>query len=78
MPLIRGGPPQWVWERSAGPLKWELTPREDPSGQKVYVLRIDCGLEILRLQFFTEEEIKEVQSLIAEELNRRVAAAQGR
>lgn len=73
MPLIQGGPPQWVWERSLGPLKWEITPRQDPSGHTVYELRINCGLEIVRLQYFTEDEIKELQSLIGEEIDNRTA-----
>jgi hypothetical protein len=78
MPLIQGGPPQWAWERSPDPLKWEITPRQDPSGgHTVYELRINCGLEIVRLHFFTEDEIKELHSLIGEEIDSRVAPRGG-
>jgi hypothetical protein len=57
MPLIQGGPPQWVWERTADPIKLDVVPSKDPHGHTVYELRIACGLEIVRLQFFTREEL---------------------
>lgn len=78
MPLIQGGPPQWAWERTADPLKWEVTPTQDPNGHTVYELRVNCGLEIVRLQFVTEDELKELHSLIDEELNSQAAASSGR
>lgn len=64
MPLVSGGPPQWIWERTPDPLKWEIVPFQDPKGQTVYELRVNCGLEIMRLQFFTEEEMGELQSVV--------------
>jgi hypothetical protein len=63
MPLVQGGPPEWIWERTADPLKWEIVASQDPNGHTVYELRANCGLEIMRLQFFTEDEIRELQSL---------------
>jgi hypothetical protein len=60
MPLVQGGPPEWVWERSADFLKSEVVPVHDVHGQTVYELRLSCGMEILRLQFFTCAEIQEL------------------
>jgi hypothetical protein len=64
MPFVQGGPPEWTWERTADALKWQVTPRQDPKGHMVYELRVNCGLEILRLHFITEDELKELQSSI--------------
>jgi hypothetical protein len=57
MPIIQGGPPEWVWERTADPAKFEVVPSKAREGHTVYELRVACGLEILRLQFFTREEL---------------------
>ena len=64
MPLIQGGPPEWIWERTPDPLKWEVIDSRDLQGQAVYELRLNCGLGIMRLQFFTAEEIQELQGVI--------------
>ena len=32
-----------------------------------YELRVQCGLEIMRLQFFTAEEVRQLASLLAEQ-----------
>jgi hypothetical protein len=66
MPLIQGGPPEWIWEKTSDPLKWEIVSSSSPEGQTVYELRVQCGLEIMRLQFFTAEEIKKLASLLEE------------
>ena len=68
MPLMQGGPPQWLWERTPDPLKWEVRPLTDPAGKIGYLLQVQCGLEIMRLQFFSREEIKELASLIEVEV----------
>jgi hypothetical protein len=70
MPLIQGGPPEWIWERTPDPLKWEVIPSQAPEGHTVYELRVNCGLGIMRLQFFTGDEMKELQQQIAEGLSR--------
>jgi hypothetical protein len=75
MPMVQSGPPQWVWERTADPLKWEVVPVKDPKGHTVYELRVDCGLEIMRLQFFMEDEIRDLQSLIDKHLGSRAVAS---
>jgi len=49
MPLIQGGPPEWIWERTPDPLKWEIAESRDPNGHTVYELRVDCGLGIMKL-----------------------------
>jgi hypothetical protein len=66
MPLIQGGPPEWIWERTANLLKWEVVPAKGSNGQQRYELRVNCGLEIMRLQFLTEDEIKELRAVIDE------------
>jgi hypothetical protein len=66
MPLIQGGPPQWIWERSADFLKSEVLPVQTRSGKAVYELRLNCGMEILCLHFFTPEELTELATQITE------------
>jgi hypothetical protein len=58
MPLIQGGPPEWIWERTPEKLKWEVITSDRPDRQTLYELRVQCGLEIMRLQFFTAEEVR--------------------
>jgi hypothetical protein len=65
MPLIQGGPPEWIWERTADPVKAEVVTSRAPEGHAVYELRIQCGLEIMRLQFFTADELKAFASLVS-------------
>ncbi len=65
MPLIQGGPPEWIWERIPEKLKWEIITFDQTNGETVYELRVQCGLEIIRLQFFTAEEIQQLTSLLA-------------
>jgi hypothetical protein len=65
MPLIQGGPPEWIWERTPEKVKWEIVSSLRPDGQTVYELRVSCGLEIMRWHFFTLEEIKDLASLLA-------------
>jgi hypothetical protein len=66
MPLIQGGPPEWIWERTPEKLKWEIVSSSNAEGRTVFELRVQCGLEIVRLHFFTAEEIKHLTSLLAE------------
>jgi hypothetical protein len=32
MLLIRGGPPEWIWERTQEALRWEVVPSDLPGG----------------------------------------------
>jgi len=64
VPLIQGGPPEWIWERTPGKLQWEIATSTNREGQTVYEMRVNCGLEIMRLQFFTKEELKELDLAI--------------
>jgi hypothetical protein len=66
MPLIQGGPPEWIWERTPEQLKWEIVLSEDRQGRTVFELRVNCGLEIMRLQFFTEQEVRQLALLLAQ------------
>jgi hypothetical protein len=78
MPLIQGGPPECIWERTDDPLKWEVIPSEAAHGHIVYELRINCGLGIMRLQFFSEDEIKRLQSVVSDALGGRVPVSAGK
>ena len=33
MPLIQGGPPEWIWERTPEALKWEIITADRPGGK---------------------------------------------
>ena len=73
MPLIQGGPPEWIWELTADPLKWEIVPSRRPSdGETVHELKVKCGLGIMRLQFFTDEELERLGSAIRAPRSRRM------
>jgi len=48
-----------------------VVPSPSPNGHRLFELRSLCGLEIMRLQFFTEDEIKELRAMIDEGLTRR-------
>ena len=65
MPLIQGGPPEWIWERAPETLRSEVRTSDQPDGQTVYELRVQCGLEIVRLQFFTAEEMQQLASILS-------------
>jgi hypothetical protein len=71
MALIQGGPPEWIWERTPDPLKWELVPSQAPDESTVYELKVNCGLAIMRLQFFSEDEINQLRALIDNQLAER-------
>jgi hypothetical protein len=43
-----------------------VVPVPSPEGHRVYELRLSCGMEIMRLQFFTREELKELAAQLAE------------
>jgi hypothetical protein len=65
MPLIQGGPPLWVWERTADFLKWELVAVPSPEGHTVYELRASCGMDIMCLHFLTREELRDLAARLA-------------
>jgi hypothetical protein len=65
MPLIQGGPPEWIWERTPDVAKWELVPSQAPEGHTLYELRVQCGLGIMRLQFFTRGELGDLLTILA-------------
>ena len=74
MSIVQSGPPEWVWERPADPLKWEvreLPPREDEV--PVYELRLACGLQILRVHVFNQEELWSLVDAVAAALPRPTA-----
>ena len=64
MPQNQGGPPEWNCERTPEKLKWGVVTSERPDGPTAYELRVQCGLEILRLQFLTAEEVRQLASLL--------------
>jgi hypothetical protein len=65
MPLVQGGPPEWIWERPAEQLRWEVIPTRPTEEHAAFELRVHCGFEMMRLQFFTDEDIAELQSVLA-------------
>lgn len=67
MPLVQGGPPEWIWKRTADPLKWSIIP-SGSALEAVYELRLDCGMGIMRLQFFTQDEIEKLSTAIVEQI----------
>lgn len=70
MPLIQGGPPEWIWERTPDPLRWEVLPSRTPREEEpLYELRVNCGLGIMRLQFFTDDELQQLHSVIENHLS---------
>ena len=56
MPLIQGGPPEWVWERTTDFLQTEVVPVSSPHGLAVYELR---------RHFFTREELRALAAQLA-------------
>ncbi len=64
MPIIQG--PEHVWERTADAVKWTITPSERET-ETVYELRIDCGMGIMRLHYFTEAEMKGLRATLVEQ-----------
>jgi hypothetical protein len=66
VPLIQGGPPEWIWERPPEKVKFEIVQSTDLEGRTVFELRVQAGLEILRLQFFTGEELRQLAALLNE------------
>lgn len=66
MPLIQGGPPEWIWERTPYPMKYELRSSRSLDGHEVFELRLLCGLDIMRLQFFTPEELAALRETLSE------------
>jgi hypothetical protein len=52
-----------VWERTADFHKTEVGPVPSPEGHTVYELRVSCAMGILRVQFFTREEFRELAAL---------------
>jgi hypothetical protein len=64
MPLIQGGPPQWIWEGIADFLKSDVVPVAMPEGHTVYELRVQCGMETVRPQFFTREELRNLAAVL--------------
>jgi hypothetical protein len=64
MPLIQGGPPEWIYERPPNLLKWEVVQSQAADGHQRFEVRIQCGLEFMRLQFLTADEIHELRAAI--------------
>jgi len=64
MPLVQGGPPEWIWERTPDTIRWELVASKAPDRETRFELRVQCGLEIMRWQFFTREEIVDLRAAL--------------
>ena len=68
MPLVQGGPPEWIWERTPDKIRWELVSANVPDRKTRYELRVQSGLEIMRWQFFTREEIADLCAVLGAHL----------
>jgi hypothetical protein len=68
MPLIQGGPPEWIWERTPDKIRWELVPSKLAERETRFELRVQSGLEIMRWQFFTREEIADLYAVLSARL----------
>jgi hypothetical protein len=68
MPLIQGGPPEWIWERTPDKIRWELVPSKLPERETRFELRVQSGLEIMRWQFFSREEIADLRAALGARL----------
>ena len=61
MALVQGGPPEWVWERPADMMRWTVMPSPAQNGDHtVYELRLDCGMQVLKVHLFNEEEMRQL------------------
>jgi len=65
MPLIQGGPPEWIWERTPDKIRWDLVPSNDSDPNTRFELRVQSGLEIMRWHFFSREEISDLVTALA-------------
>ena len=66
MPLVVGGPPEWVWERTPNPLRCEIVESRSLEGHPVFEVTVRCGLEIMRLHFLTREELQALHRVVGE------------
>jgi hypothetical protein len=72
MAIVQSGPPEWIWERTPDPLKWEVKELPASDGpHSVYELRLLCGLKILRLQVFNQQEMWGLVDTLSHVLQRR-------
>jgi hypothetical protein len=53
------------WGRPREQLRWEVLPTRPTEERADFELRVHCGLEMMRLQFFAKEEIAGLQSVLA-------------
>jgi hypothetical protein len=56
MPLIQGGPPEWIWERMPEALKWEVVARRLPSQAGLIVMRLAGEATLAHLLFQNQYE----------------------
>jgi hypothetical protein len=74
MPLVQHGPPEWVWERHPDPLKWDVIALPAIGDERPnYELRLACGLQILRVHVFNEQEMWALAATIEEALPKPTA-----
>jgi len=45
-------------------LKWDVVPSQSSDGQRRFELRLQCGLEIMRLPFLTGDDVRELKALL--------------
>jgi hypothetical protein len=65
MAIVQYGPPEWVWERTPDNMKWNMRRLASADGEARYELRLQCGLQILRMHFFDAKEMWQLVDTIA-------------
>ena len=70
MPLVQGGPPQWIWERTPDPLRIDVSDSRSLEGNPVSQLTIRCGFDIVSLHSFTRDELQELYVALGDYLTR--------
>ena len=67
MPMMHNGPPEWIWERTPDAITWEVHPVQQ-GDSTVYELSVLAagGNEIVRLRYFTADEMHALEGLIGQ------------
>lgn len=71
MTFVQSGPPEWIWERSPDPLKWEVKELPAHDGpHSVYELKLQCGPKTVRMHVFNSQEMWSLVDTVSHALQR--------
>jgi hypothetical protein len=70
MPLMMIGPPEWHWQRTAQPVRWQVRAVHTEDAGLVYEVSViaSAGTEVLRLGYFTPGELSGLAQQLREAL----------